>query len=323
MFVNIINNQYIKLFLTKNRFYMHLISNELMLIKIYFFICNIYELELKYSCLRFSNNKKPDFSDEEIMTIYIYSMIFEEKYKIKSIHKFASTYMRSWFPKLPGYKNFNTRINRLSEPFKYLCDILFSNYCPDDCDFNTSLLDSMPIITCSGKRSAKVAKELVDKSFCSTKTLWYHGLKLHFLSFKRTNKLPFPESVVITPASENDLNVFKQNWNEFINRSFFGDKIYFDPEYFKSITKKYNSTMFIPIKAIKNQAEVLKQRDKAFNDLYSKAVSKIRQPIESLFNWLNEKTDIQRASRVRSTKGLLVHVFGKIAAAFIGFALVI
>ncbi|NCD68106.1 transposase, partial [Mucilaginibacter sp. R11] len=29
------------------------------------------------------------------------------------------------------------------------------------------------------------------------------------------------------------------------------------------------------------------------------------------------KTDIQRASKVRSTKGLLIHVFGKIAAAFI------
>ncbi|NCD67848.1 transposase, partial [Mucilaginibacter sp. R11] len=28
-------------------------------------------------------------------------------------------------------------------------------------------------------------------------------------------------------------------------------------------------------------------------------------------------TDIQRASKVRSTKGLLIHVFGKIAAAFI------
>jgi len=36
-----------------------------------------------------------------------------------------------------------------------------------------------------------------------------------------------------------------------------------------------------------------------------------------LFNWLIEKTDIQTASKVRSTKGLLVHVFGKIAAAFI------
>jgi len=51
--------------------------------------------------------------------------------------------------------------------------------------------------------------------------------------------------------------------------------------------------------------------------LFSRAVSAVRQPIESLFNWLIEKTDFQRASKVRSTKGLIVHVFGKIAAAFI------
>jgi len=61
----------------------------------------------------------------------------------------------------------------------------------------------------------------------------------------------------------------------------------------------------------------LKQMCKAFNDLFSNSVSKVRQPIESLFNWLIEKTDIQRASKVRSTNGLLVHVFGRIAAAYI------
>jgi len=32
---------------------------------------------------------------------------------------------------------------------------------------------------------------------------------------------------------------------------------------------------------------------------------------------LNEKTTIQRAHKVRSTKGLLVHTMGKIAIAFI------
>jgi hypothetical protein len=68
---------------------------------------------------------------------------------------------------------------------------------------------------------------------------------------------------------------------------------------------------------VKGQSEAIKQRNKAADDLFSKAVSKVRQPIESLFNWLIVKTDIQRASKVRSTKGLLVHVFGKIAAAFI------
>jgi len=75
--------------------------------------------------------------------------------------------------------------------------------------------------------------------------------------------------------------------------------------------------MFTPVKEIKNQSDAIKKRDKAANDLFSKAVSKIRQPIESLFNWLITKTDIQRASRVRSTKGLMVHAFGRIAAAFI------
>ena len=78
-----------------------------------------------------------------------------------------------------------------------------------------------------------------------------------------------------------------------------------------------NSSVLTPIKAIKSQSETIKQWDKAANDLCSRAVSRIRQPIESLINWIIEKIDIQRASKVRSTKGLLVHVFGRIAAAFI------
>lgn len=51
--------------------------------------------------------------------------------------------------------------------------------------------------------------------------------------------------------------------------------------------------------------------------MYSRAVSNVRQPIELLFNSIIEKTGIQRASRVHSTKGLFVHFFGRIAAAFI------
>ena len=78
-----------------------------------------------------------------------------------------------------------------------------------------------------------------------------------------------------------------------------------------------NIEMLTPVKAIKNQPENLKQFDAAFNRIFSKAVSAIRQPIESLFNWLITKTDIQRASKVRSSNGLKIHVFGKLAAAFI------
>ncbi|MBF0413197.1 MAG: transposase [Desulfamplus sp.] len=51
-----------------------------------------------------------------------------------------------------------------------------------------------------------------------------------------------------------------------------------------------------------------------FESALSTLVSQVRQPIESLFNWIQEKTGIQVASKVRSFRGLMVHVFGKIAA---------
>lgn len=75
--------------------------------------------------------------------------------------------------------------------------------------------------------------------------------------------------------------------------------------------------MLTPIKGIKGKSEALKQRGFAYEKLYSKAVSAIRQPIESFFNWTNEKTQIQNASKVRSFQGLVAHIFGKLVACFL------
>jgi hypothetical protein len=49
---------------------------------------------------------------------------------------------------------------------------------------------------------------------------------------------------------------------------------------------------------------------------YNRLVRRLRQPIESLFNWMEEKTGIQRASKVRSTDALMIHCWGKPAVAF-------
>jgi hypothetical protein len=111
------------------------------------------------------------------------------------------------------------------------------------------------------------------------------------------------------------LNVFKQYWSDLPNRHFYGYKIYLDGVFFLNIEKRINSKMRTPVKGVKGQSEQIKFIEKAAVDLFSKAVLAIRQPIESLFNWLIEKTDIQRASKVRSSKVLMVHVFGRIAAA--------
>lgn len=75
--------------------------------------------------------------------------------------------------------------------------------------------------------------------------------------------------------------------------------------------------MFTPIEGVKGKTEELKQRDFAYENLYSRTVSKIRQPIESFFNWINEKTQIQNASKVRSLNRLMVHIFRKLTACFL------
>ena len=49
--------------------------------------------------------------------------------------------------------------------------------------------------------------------------------------------------------------------------------------------------------------------------LLNRFVSSMRQPLESLFGWMIQRTDLQNASRVRSTKGLLAHCYGKLAVA--------
>ena len=41
------------------------------LVKIYLTICQKYDNYLQYFCQRFSNNNKPVFTDQEIITIYL------------------------------------------------------------------------------------------------------------------------------------------------------------------------------------------------------------------------------------------------------------
>ena len=57
------------------------------------------------------------------------------------------------------------------------------------------------------------------------------------------------------------------------------------------------------------------QRLNADEKQRSTAFSRVRQPIESLFSWIEQQKRIECASKVRSYNGLMVHVFGKLVAA--------
>jgi len=143
------------------------------LIEIYFYVCDKFEDGLEFCCQRFSNNDSPDFTDKEVITLYLYVMHHEQQFKVKHIHRFAHEYLRSWFPELPSYQAFNNRINRLSAALSGLTELLLTENQPDDCFSDQSLLDSMPVITCSGKRKGKVATEITDKGYCATKGFYY------------------------------------------------------------------------------------------------------------------------------------------------------
>ena len=49
-------------------------DNKAKLVKIYCYVCEMYEKKLKYYCQRFSHNINPELTDQEAITIYLYSM---------------------------------------------------------------------------------------------------------------------------------------------------------------------------------------------------------------------------------------------------------
>jgi hypothetical protein len=84
----------------------------------------------------------------------------------------------------------------------------------------------MPIITCSGKRKGKVARELCDKGYNSTKGIFFYGVKLHAIGLYRTNALPVMECLQLGAASQHDLQAQRQLLENMSSRAVFGDKAF-------------------------------------------------------------------------------------------------
>ena len=101
--------------------------------------------------------------------------------------------------------------------------------------------------------------------------------------------------------------------HKLVNKSIFADKAYSDIPLNIQLMKEQNTYIYTPVKLVKGESDQIRQFKKAADDLFSTAVSTVRQPIEALFNWINELTGLQNASKVRATNGLLVHIFGAIA----------
>jgi hypothetical protein len=98
--------------------------------------------------------------------------------------------------------------------------------------------------------------------------------------------------------------LFELTLDNLVDTDVFADKIYIDRNYFHPRRQWIQLNLFTPIKKVKGLPECLRLRNFAANNLFSTAIFRVRQPIESFFNLLIEKSNIQNASKVRSSNGL-------------------
>ena len=176
-------------------------------------------------------------------------------------------------------------------------------------------MDSCPIILAKGPRSgnAKVASELCEKSYNSSRKEWYYGIKLHAVVARKPGCLPVPVSLMASGAAQHDLPAAKQIIEDHASLrpgKLYADKAYSDADWAESLNQNHALTLLTPRKKHKGDVPIS-------GDTFSAFVSSVRQPIESFFNWLNRLTNIQTASLVRSLSGLLFHVFARIATALV------
>lgn len=277
------------------------------IISMYLFVCDEYQKNLWMYCQRFTNYANLSFSDEEVITLYLMGTL-EGKTTKKQIYEHAKDYWHHLFPSLPSYVAFVQRINRLADIFPAFVERL-QTMLPQHV-FEQShyrLIDSMPIILAQrGRRfRAKVAPEIADKNgYCSTKQLYYYGVKLHIFGSAQSNTIPIPDRIGITGAGTSDIRAYEMILPEVLAYEKFADKAYI------AESTKFTKTYTL-VKKKKGQVFL-----DATDQLYSTAVSRIRQPIEACFNWIEDKVKIQMASKVRSYNALIVHIFGKLTVMF-------
>ena len=258
-----------------------------------------------------SNNSSSEFSDTEVITVYLWGIMNGYR-KIKDIHKYARNHLIEWFPNIPAYATYIQRLNRVGPVFSGLLPLIQNNFAQLPGQDFIRLIDSMPIMIAKAQRSggAKVAREIAAKGYNSTKKIYYYGIRLHILAVRRDGRLPLPDYIGVTAANEADINVLKEIADDLHDTPVYADKAYIS-ETSEFLPAGQDSCLSTPVK--KKKGEQIGMAE----EILSTAVSRVRRPIESLFNRIEEKTGIQTASKVRSTQGLLVHVFGKLAAAML------
>ena len=280
------------------------------LINLFLLVCSFYDNHPVLKEQRLSNNQEPLFSDQELLTMYIFGHLHGHTQQ-RRIYDYFSNHWREWFPCLPSYQACNRRFNALSVAFELLITEFAQMSAWQIQSTDDRLVDSLPIMLAKGKRAnrARIAPDLADVGFCATKGEYYRGVKLHLIAARRLEQLPVAEKMHFSPASQHDLAALRELDPQLPeNCALFADRAYSDAELRERFANRGSFLL----------AVYKRRRGETLGDVptfYNRLISAVRQPLESLFGWLIAKTDLQNASGVRSSQGLKVHCLGKLAVA--------
>lgn len=282
------------------------------LIQLYVLVCELYDTRRSACFQRISNNANPDgITDQELVTIYWFGHLHGH-FEKKAMRQFIHNYWREFFPKLPSYQTFVARLNRLEATFQSLGAELQARLKIEHLPEADQVIDSLPVILARAGHAytATVAREIADVGYCASKKLYFHGVRLHVIAERRSGQLPSPQQIWLREGSCADVRSLKEQAPELPATTLLGDKAYRDAELERRLAAQ-ETTLHTPYK--KPKGKELSAVEKRYN----RCVSRLRQPIESLFNWFNVKTDLQNASTVRSEDALMIHCFGKLTVAYL------
>jgi hypothetical protein len=283
-----------------------------LLIWLFVFIDDMFaQTELPLYTERFSNNKVQFFSDNELFTISIFTHMIGYHKKIDG-YKYIKHHYAQWFPDLPTYSIYSRKLNKFHEALTYIYKIILKRYFP--LNIKDTVIDTMPVIICQQQHSSKasVAKPIATKGYCAAKNIYYHGIKLQIIGNLVNKKLPIPIDYEIESAHIHDLTIAKQSISDYNNINIYADLGYCDHSYRIDLFENNHVNLITPYKRKKNGNPLTLFR-KAYNTLHAK----MRQPIENLFAWINEKTHINIANKVRSIDGLFYHIHVKMVTALL------
>src|SRR5690242_2833142 len=118
---------------------------ENLLIQIYLFVCQIYNTSAQSCFQRASNNRKPLFTDQELLTIWFFAHL-NGYFEKKQMHTFISNYWHTWFPLLPAYQTFVLRLNQVEASFQTCGAVLLQALETQQTPCRDHLVDSFPVM---------------------------------------------------------------------------------------------------------------------------------------------------------------------------------